>query len=659
MRSGQIVRACVMACIGVGFGSVAQAQTVVLEPIADTSISREETGESNGLGQHLFVGATGPGGGSALRRALVRFDVSSIPADARITAVSLTMNASRTGASAQTLTLTPLTEGWGEGTSDASANEGRLAAATAGDATWLMRAFPVEAWTTQGGTIAAAIDASTSSSGLGVKTWTSAAMATTAQGWLASPDSNNGWLVRNTVETGSNTAIRFDSSESTTAANRPKLTVTYVMPTVLTDTTSGLDTFNSVFIQGNGNSGFGGPVGGGRLYLDSDFNEIVKIGIQKGSGNLNDVLVLYFDSVEGGEASTAAYTDSADGSRVAISGVSGANRTTLTFPSGFRPDYALAYDARFGAFLFELSSGGTHAFVSTVADAGAAGNATAELTMLMSDIGLVPGDRFGVIGTYISETAFRSDEFFGPSVAAGNPGFGSVVLPAASHVIFQSVESLCVPVDCDDDNECTADVCTAVGCTNEPELSGAPCAGGVCDGQAVPLCVECVAVSDCDDDDTCTNDTCAAGVCANTDNGTCQVEPGPEAAEAEPEVEVVEVVEVVESEPQPEVVEVVDVVEESEPQPEVVEVVEESEPQPEVSPEVVEPQPDSSPEVVEPQPDSSPEVVEPGPELAEPNPEVEVKGGSDSCGSSSGASGALTYGMFFVLLFGMRRMRRV
>jgi hypothetical protein len=639
--------------VSVGFISGAQAQTVVLEPVADTSISREETGESNGAGQHLFVGATGPGGGSALRRALVRFDLTSIPAEARITAVSLAMNVSKTNASAQNLTLTALTQGWGEGTSDASANEGQLTSATAGDSTWLMRIFPATAWTTQGGTIAGTIDASISSNGLGTRTWTCAAMVATAQGWLASPDSNNGWLVRNTVETGSNTSIRFDSSENPTAANRPKLTVTYVMPTVLVDTTSGLDTFNSVFVQGNGNSGFGGPVGGGRLYLDSDFNEIVKIGIQKGGGNLNDVLVLYFDSVDGGEASTAAYTDSADGSRVAISGVSGANRTTLTFPSGFRPDYALAYDARFGAFLFELSSGGTHRFVATVADAGAAANATAELTMLMSDIGLEPGDRFAVIGTYLSDTAFRSDEFFGPSVVAGNPGFGPVVLPAASHVIFQSVESLCVPVDCDDDNECTADVCTAVGCTNEPELSGAPCAGGFCDGEAVPLCVECVAAGDCDDDDTCTDDVCAEGVCANTDNGTCQVEPGPEVVEAEPEVELVEVAEVVEvveeSEP------VVEVVEESEPVAEVaevVEVVEESEPQPETiepSPEVVEP----GPEVVEP----GPEVVEPSPEVVEPSPEVEVKGGSDSCGSSSGAGGALTYGLLVVLLLGMRRYR--
>ena len=505
------------------------AQTVVLEPAADTTISRDETGESNGKGQHLFVGATNAG---LLRRGLLRFDLASVPAGARVVSASLQLNASRSIAAAQTLELVPLLEGWGEGTSNADNNEGRLTAATAGDATWLMRIFPDTAWFLSGGS-AGLPEASLSVSGLGLKTWTSPAMATRVEAWLADPSTNHGWLLKNTTETGAASAFRFDTREHPTLASRPKLTVTYELAPVLTDTTPGIDLFASVFVDGNGNTGFGGPVGGGRLYLDAGVDGALQLGFVRGPGNLNDVLVLYLDTAVGGAASTATYTDQGDGSRVAISGVSGNNRTTVTFPAGFRPDYAIAYDARFGAFLFRLSEGGVHAFVAQVAPASTQSAANATFTLTLAQLGLAPGDRLSLLGTYLSDNAFRSDEWFGAELAAGNPGFAPTVVPNASYVVFQTVATLCVPLDCDDEDECTVDECTATGCEHDPEARGTLCTGGFCDGAADPSCVECVDATACDDDDTCTDDRCEDGVCVSVDNGTCNVEPGPE---SQPEV---------------------------------------------------------------------------------------------------------------------------
>src|SRR5262244_2376265 len=93
--------------------------------------------------------------------------------------------------------------------------------------------------------------------------------------------------------------------------------------------------------SGNGNSGFGGPIGLGTLTL-TDNGTTVFGQVNKGPNGFNDVLVLYIDSVPGGFADTSGFADGADGLRKAISGFDGgANRSLLTF-AGMAPDYAIA-----------------------------------------------------------------------------------------------------------------------------------------------------------------------------------------------------------------------------------------------------------------------------------------------------------------------------
>src|SRR6266403_4841921 len=94
--------------------------------------------------------------------------------------------------------------------------------------------------------------------------------------------------------------------------------------------------------SGNGNSGFGGPIGLGSLTL-TDNGTTISGTVNKGPNGYNDVLVLYIDSVSGGFSDTSGFADGNDGLRKSISGFDGGgNRSLLTFVFGFTQNYAIA-----------------------------------------------------------------------------------------------------------------------------------------------------------------------------------------------------------------------------------------------------------------------------------------------------------------------------
>ena len=102
----------------------------------------------------------------------------------------------------------------------------------------------------------------------------------------------------------------------------------------------------SVTCNGNGNTGFGGAVGNGVLSLSDDGTNVYGT-FTMGSGNFNDCLVLYIQSGGPGFADTSGFTDTGDGSRIAISGYSGpSQQSVLTFAAGFSPNYAIALGPR-------------------------------------------------------------------------------------------------------------------------------------------------------------------------------------------------------------------------------------------------------------------------------------------------------------------------
>src|SRR6266550_329796 len=117
-------------------------QRVVLTPSKDNTLYESGSGSlSNGVGIHLFAGKTD---GSLISRALVAFDVASkIPANSKITSVTLTLQVTQTVAGTETMALHAVSADWGEGTSTAgSFRDGPGTSARTGDATWLHRFSP-------------------------------------------------------------------------------------------------------------------------------------------------------------------------------------------------------------------------------------------------------------------------------------------------------------------------------------------------------------------------------------------------------------------------------------------------------------------------------------------------------------------------------------
>ena len=170
---------------------------------------------------------------------------------------------------------------------------------------------------------------------------------------------------------------------------------------------------------GNGKTGFGGPVGQGSLSLSDDGTTISGT-LTKGPNGFNDILVLYIDSTVGGFSSTSGFADANDELRAGISGFDGgANRSTLTFASGFNPDYAIALKptspSNFGG-LWQLANGGPVSlnFIASVSLNPTGNNLAPSYTFSfnVSQIGLSPnsGATFGLFGTFVSGTGYRSDE---------------------------------------------------------------------------------------------------------------------------------------------------------------------------------------------------------------------------------------------------------
>src|SRR2546423_12497123 len=171
--------------------------------------------------------------------------------------------------------------------------------------------------------------------------------------------------------------------------------------------------------SGNGNSGFGGPIGLGSLTL-TDNGTTVSGTVNKGPNGFNDVLVLYIDSTAGGFSDTSGFADGADGLRKAISGFDGGgNRSLLTFtPALFSPDYAIALGPASDSFggLWQLANGGANSlnFVSSVNlnPTGNNNSPTYTFSFNVSQIGITPGSgaTFKLFGTYIADSGYRSDE---------------------------------------------------------------------------------------------------------------------------------------------------------------------------------------------------------------------------------------------------------
>jgi hypothetical protein len=204
----------------------ASAALMEFSPTRDTSIYSDAPSFSNGAGDFLFAGATN-NGTDYLRRALLAFDFSAIPAGSVVVSAELRLTVSRkplTDSGLRTFTLHRVTSDWGEGTSDASGEEGSGIAAASGDATWINRLHsPAQGWTTAGGDFAATASAVLEMGDPAPYLFNLPGITADVQAWVNGAP-NRGWALLGD-ETRDATARRFNSRNDPDTG--PLLTVEY------------------------------------------------------------------------------------------------------------------------------------------------------------------------------------------------------------------------------------------------------------------------------------------------------------------------------------------------------------------------------------------------------------------------------------------------
>ena len=157
----------------------------------------------------LGVGGDQPAGTGKDQSALLKWNLSTIPAGSKISSASVTLNVTNT--SIQTYQAYELKRPWVESA-----------------ATWLLYAVG-KSWQTAGAkgsldrgtTVVGSVSPSTTGS------QTFALSPALVQGWVDNPSTNNGIIIASATNTD---GFNFSSREVTTSNLRPQLSVTYTAP---------------------------------------------------------------------------------------------------------------------------------------------------------------------------------------------------------------------------------------------------------------------------------------------------------------------------------------------------------------------------------------------------------------------------------------------
>jgi hypothetical protein len=209
------------------------AAVITLPVVADTSLF-ESKADFN-LGGTTLVSGTNQQVSRA--RGLIRFDLSSLPADAVVTGVEVLLYCSRQpdpdqhgGPVPSDFSLHRMLVGWGEGTSGSATGS----VAMAGDATWNERHYQAISWGTPGGLsgtdFSADASATTSVENVGLYAWgSSTELIGDVNAWRANPSSNFGFMLVNQSEGSPGSGRRFASREQSSELNpAPRLVVTFI-----------------------------------------------------------------------------------------------------------------------------------------------------------------------------------------------------------------------------------------------------------------------------------------------------------------------------------------------------------------------------------------------------------------------------------------------
>lgn len=229
MRSGS--RALLVVALAVV--AECRAATLTVPAASDNALFEDDLSYSNGAGPFLYIGSIASG---SPRRALMRFDVSAIPAGATITAASVAVTiakAARLSSESDPGRLHRLTASWGEGASSTIGGTGT--SATPQDATWRYRFYgnppvgvPRVEWTVPGGDFVATPSAERNVGVNGRYVFASTpGLVADVQAWVNTPASNHGWILIGSEGT-EFTARQVVSREGGTELTSPSLTVEYL-----------------------------------------------------------------------------------------------------------------------------------------------------------------------------------------------------------------------------------------------------------------------------------------------------------------------------------------------------------------------------------------------------------------------------------------------
>jgi len=203
--------------------SFAAVETVTVTE--DTFINSGQPGNNAGATGWFDAGRDGAGG---VRRGLLRFDLSGIPAGSTVTSATLQLTVVKVPANGpvnSTFDLFRMLGDWKEGTESGSSG----APAASGETTWNARILGTANWTTPGARSDAAATASAStavgSTDNAKYSWTGPGLVADVQLWVNDAAQNFGWLLTSRAESSSRSVRGFASRES--GADAGTLTVVY------------------------------------------------------------------------------------------------------------------------------------------------------------------------------------------------------------------------------------------------------------------------------------------------------------------------------------------------------------------------------------------------------------------------------------------------
>ena len=207
-------------------------------PVADTSLL--EVSPTNNMGGFVGMNA-GTTQNGPRTRALLRFDLSSLPTNTVIQSAKLIVQVTQQPIDGYDFTafgLHRMFRPWGEGNKIPVTQPGQGVPATAGEATWLYAFYPTNQWGEPGGQPGADYSPIESSFEIVYDVANSPyvfpstpEMVDDVQLWIDKPSTNHGWMLRSADEFPRFTARRFGTRED--ANNAPVLELNYLVPPLL------------------------------------------------------------------------------------------------------------------------------------------------------------------------------------------------------------------------------------------------------------------------------------------------------------------------------------------------------------------------------------------------------------------------------------------